>query len=278
MPTTITPVFSTGLNNKLDLEDTWHESEDFARDDNALIVGVYGSGIFAEAEAYHLNALGDIVDKHVLDYGCGTGGTTAQLLALGVRVTGFDIAHLRLAAAQQRTAGAPAHFLQCAAELLPFPDGAFDAVLGKQILHHLDLKVAVPEIARVLRPGERAVFLEPLIHNPILEGYRRLTPHLRKPHRARPEHGAVGLDRRPLQRLEPLRVHPLVDPACVGHYRQWSPRQPGWLAALHAARRPRPAGRPARGRSLLLGEGARPRALISLAHPAWRPQARFLRR
>ena len=29
--------------------------------------------------------------------------------------------------------------------------------------------------------GGRAVFLEPLIHNPILEGYRRLTPHLRSP-------------------------------------------------------------------------------------------------
>ena len=65
--------------------------------------------------------------------------------------------------------------------MLPFRDGAFDAVLGKQILHHLDLKIAIPEIARVLRPGGRAVFLEPLIHNPLLEGYRRLTPHLRSP-------------------------------------------------------------------------------------------------
>jgi len=37
------------------------------------------------------------------------------------------------------------------------------------------------EIARVLRPGGRAVFLEPLIHNPLLQGYRRLTPHLRSP-------------------------------------------------------------------------------------------------
>ena len=54
-------------------------------------------------------------------------------------------------------------------------------MLGKQILHHLDLKLAMPEIASVLRPGGRAVFLEPLIHNPILEGYRRLTPHLCSP-------------------------------------------------------------------------------------------------
>ena len=39
----------------------------------------------------------------------------------------------------------------------------------------------MPEIARVLRPNGRAVFLEPLIHNPVLEGYRRRTPHLRSP-------------------------------------------------------------------------------------------------
>jgi hypothetical protein len=32
-----------------------------------------------------------------------------------------------------------------------------------------------------VQPGGRAVFLEPLIHNPLLEGYRRLTPHLRSP-------------------------------------------------------------------------------------------------
>ena len=71
--------------------------------------------------------------------------------------------------------------MQSVAEMLPFADGSFDAVLGKQILHHLDMTIAIPEIARVLRPGGRAVFLEPLIHNPILEGYRRLTPHLRSP-------------------------------------------------------------------------------------------------
>ena len=74
-----------------------------------------------------------------------------------------------------------ADFLLAAAEQLPFADASFDAVLGKQILHHLDLDLAVAEIARVLRPGGRAVFLEPLIHNPLLEGYRRLTPKLRSP-------------------------------------------------------------------------------------------------
>jgi ubiquinone/menaquinone biosynthesis C-methylase UbiE len=173
------------LNEKLQLEQQWHESEDFARDDSSLIVGVYASAIFREAEAYQMTALGNVAGQHVLDYGCGAGGTTAQLLAQGARVTGFDISVTRLQEARRRVAGEPGGsstgLLQCAAELLPFQDGCFDAVLGKQILHHLDLKIAIPEIARVLRPGGRAVFLEPLIHNPLLEGYRRLTPHLRSP-------------------------------------------------------------------------------------------------
>jgi len=91
------------LDEKLHLEHAWHESEDFARDDNSLIMGVYASGVFAEAEAYHLDALGDVAGQHMLDYGCGTGGTTVQLLARGATVTGFDISHLRLAEARQRS-------------------------------------------------------------------------------------------------------------------------------------------------------------------------------
>lgn len=173
------------IDQKQQLEQEWHEAEHFARDDSSLIVGVYASPVFQEAEAYHLDALGDIRDKYVLDYGCGTGGTTVELLARGARVTAFDIAVARLQETGRRVAGQAngslTGLVQCAAEMLPFEDGVFDAVFGKQILHHLDLEVAIPEIARVLRPGGRAVFLEPLIHNPILEGYRRLTPHLRSP-------------------------------------------------------------------------------------------------
>jgi SAM-dependent methyltransferase len=43
-------------------------------------------------------------------------------------------------------------------EQLPFPDGSFDVVLGRQVLHHArDLPQFCREIARVLRPGGRFV-------------------------------------------------------------------------------------------------------------------------
>jgi len=48
------------------------------------------------------------------------------------------------------------------AEELKFADDYFDIVCGGAILHHLDLNKALSEIARVLKPDGKAIFVEPL--------------------------------------------------------------------------------------------------------------------
>lgn len=173
------------LRKHLELEREYHEGHDELRDTSSLIRAVYSSGIFEEAENYHLDSLGELQGAQVLDYGCGGGWGSRRLQARGACVVGFDISTARLREAQTRVESDASmeavDFAMCAAEQLPFADCSFDAVFGQQILHHLELKLAIPEIVRVLRPGGRASFLEPLIHNPLLEGYRRLTPHLRSP-------------------------------------------------------------------------------------------------
>jgi SAM-dependent methyltransferase len=52
-------------------------------------------------------------------------------------------------------------------------------VCGSRILHHLDLDVALAEVARVLRPAGSAVFYEPHGQNPAVNAYRRSTPEER---------------------------------------------------------------------------------------------------
>jgi SAM-dependent methyltransferase len=64
-------------------------------------------------------------------------------------------------------------------EMLPYEDEALDLVFGHDVLHHMDLARAVAEVRRVLRPGGRAVFAEPLGHNPILNRYRQASPETR---------------------------------------------------------------------------------------------------
>jgi SAM-dependent methyltransferase len=68
-----------------------------------------------------------------------------------------------------------------AAEYLGYPSKAFDLVLGVSILHHTDVGLVGREVARVLKPGGRALFIEPLAHNAFLRLFRWLTPDRRTP-------------------------------------------------------------------------------------------------
>jgi SAM-dependent methyltransferase len=65
------------------------------------------------------------------------------------------------------------------AEALEYGDDTFDVIFGRGIIHHLNLPACFSEIHRVLKPGGHAIFYEPLGHNPVLDWYRRRTPHLR---------------------------------------------------------------------------------------------------
>jgi len=123
-------------------------------------------------------------DADVLEYGCGAQPHALEVARKARSVRGIDISPVAIEQARSAAAanGLPdAEFLAMDAEALDFPDDSFDLVYGSAIVHHLDLSRALPEIARVLRPSGRAVFIEPLGHNPAINLYRRLTPGLRTP-------------------------------------------------------------------------------------------------
>jgi SAM-dependent methyltransferase len=103
-------------------------------------------------------ALGAVLDGRpagaaldVLDLGAGTGKLTAGVLALGHRVTAVEPDPAMLAELRARFPEVTA--LEGGAERIPLPDGSVDAVLVGQAFHWFDQDRALPEIARVLRPG-----------------------------------------------------------------------------------------------------------------------------
>ena len=122
----------------------------------------------AWAERRHDDAIrASIAGKVVLDYGCGDGASSAKLLALGARhVYGLDLGEAAITKARARGL-ANATFVVGDAHRLPWPDQTFDVVVGRAILHHLDLATATRELVRALRPGGKLFFVEPLYHNPL---------------------------------------------------------------------------------------------------------------
>ncbi len=103
--------------------------------------------------------------SQVLDVGCGE-GQIARLAAAG-RVIGVDPAWAQISIARQR-GGGPS-YAQAAGAALPFPAGAFDAVVACLVFEHItDVDAAIAEVARVLRPGGRFLFFlnHPLLQTP----------------------------------------------------------------------------------------------------------------
>jgi SAM-dependent methyltransferase len=94
--------------------------------------------------------LADETPRDVLDLGAGTGKLTRALVALGHRVTAVEPL-----AAMRAHILAPATTLEGSAEAIPLPDRAVDIVVCAQSFHWFDHERALPEIARVLRPGGR---------------------------------------------------------------------------------------------------------------------------
>jgi len=154
--------------------------------------GVYGRKRegFTVTETYEgvfgrLNTLRPVVGhldlgagpKTVLDIGCGAGWTTKLLAQKARVVVGVDVSFesVRLAAAIARHNRLDnVHVLVADGDRLPFRDGAFDCVFGHAILHHLELDEALGQVSRLLKPGGRAAFAEPLSQNRLARAARVL--------------------------------------------------------------------------------------------------------
>ena len=119
----------------------------------------------------------------ILDLGCGFGDKSVLMAKQGALVFGIDISENYISSAKETAVNSNVEekcdFEVMDAHAMDFEDNKFDLVIGRGIIHHLDLPVSLLEIKRVLKPGGSAMFVEPLNANPLLKIFRFITPSAR---------------------------------------------------------------------------------------------------
>lgn len=117
--------------------------------------------------------------RNILEVGSGTESLALQLESANFEFSSIDISEEAIAFAQRNIRLPQARFSVDDAHRMQFATGSFDLAIGRGILHHLDIPTACAEIKRVLKPGGRIVFGEPLDCNVLINLYRKLTPQIR---------------------------------------------------------------------------------------------------
>jgi SAM-dependent methyltransferase len=106
-------------------------------------------------------------DGILLDVGCGEGQLARPAAAAGLRVVGIDPSVAQAAEARRR-GGGPVYAIG-SATAVPLRDASVDAAVACLVFEHIpDVDAALAEVARVVRPGGRFLFLlnHPLLQTP----------------------------------------------------------------------------------------------------------------
>ena len=128
------------------------------------------SWITADEQDRFIQWLNLSAGRALLDVACGSGGPALRIAgATGCAVMGIDlheqaIAGARALAASRGLSDRARFELADARTRLPFPDLSFDAITCIDAINHLpDRAAVVREFMRVLRPGGRLLFTDPVV-------------------------------------------------------------------------------------------------------------------
>lgn len=121
-------------------------------------------------EVYFANVVAALrPGTRILDLGCGRGGLVEQLPGPPPGFVGLDPDIQSLL--EHRIATLPR--VAARSDALPFPGGAFDVVVASWLLEHLDRpQDTLREVARVLVPGGRFIFITPNGRHPLTAANR----------------------------------------------------------------------------------------------------------
>lgn len=132
---------------------------------------------YFERYRYLFDLLGEVRGKRILELCCGHGHLAVYLARRGARLVGVDISAAAIEYAQARVEANGCRgrlaFSRHSACQLAFHRDAFDLVISNLAHHLLDWEKLGQEVHQVLKPGGRAIFVEPLGHNWFFQFVRR---------------------------------------------------------------------------------------------------------
>ncbi len=133
---------------------------------------------------YAYRVMGNIEGKNVLELGCGMGMNAVIMAGRGANVTAIDIAQKRVNwvnGLAKRYGLKNIKAICMSAEDLDFPDESFDIIYSNEVLIHLNHRKVLGRCVNLLRKGSKAIFVESLKFNPLVNLYRcTLAPRIFK--------------------------------------------------------------------------------------------------
>jgi SAM-dependent methyltransferase len=158
--------------------DEWAASIDI----DGIQVRDYFEACTAPENRFILSNLGDVRGKKILDLGCGAGENSVYFAKRGANCLAADYSPgmVEIALKLSQKNGVEIEGATVNAMSLDFADESFDVVYASNLLHHLpDPEACIREMHRVLKPGGKACFWDPLTHNPIINVYRWMATAVR---------------------------------------------------------------------------------------------------
>ena len=160
--------------------DEWAES---IRPEEVL-VGESFMGSTSPEGVWIIKTLGDLKGKRILELGSGAGEGAVFMAKQGAEVTATDLSAGMLEVVKKVAALHNVSVetrVTSAEDLSDFEDDSFDIVYAANLLHHVDIARCLDEVKRVLKPGGRGAFWDPVAHNPVINIYRKMAEDVRTP-------------------------------------------------------------------------------------------------
>jgi ubiquinone/menaquinone biosynthesis C-methylase UbiE len=166
----------------LQREQSFHDQWASTIDVDGIRVVDYFEACTAPENRFILKYLGDVRGKSLLDLGCGAGENSVYFAKLGAHCVATDyspgMVDVALKLAEKNGVAVTGKVVN--AMNIDYPDNSFDIIYAANLLHHIpNPLITIREMHRVLKPGGKMCFWDPLRHNPVINVYRRIATEVR---------------------------------------------------------------------------------------------------